>query len=59
MESCGSEYLIPGFIRGGPGSIFPGAYDCLTLEIDKLSEKYFPGFQADSIKREPVPDMFG
>ena len=59
VESTGPDYLIPGFIRGGPGSIFPGAYGCLTLEIDKLSEKYFPGFKADSIKREPIPDMFG
>lgn len=58
VETCGPKYLIPGFIRGGPGSIFPGAYDCLTEEIDKLSEKYFPGFRADSIQRVPTPDMF-
>lgn len=58
VASCGKDYLIPGFIRGGEGSIFPGAYDCLTNAIDKLSEKYFPGFKADSIKREPVKDMF-
>lgn len=59
VAASGPAYLIPGFVRGGPGSIYPGAYDCLTLEIDKLSEKYFPGFKADSIKREPIPDMFG
>ena len=51
MEQCGTMYFIPGFTGGGPGATFPGVYDALSYEIDKLSEKYFPGFKAESLGR--------
>ena len=32
-------------------STVSGVYDAVNREIDRLSEKYFPGFRADSIER--------
>ena len=51
VEWAGKDYLIPGLSQGGNQSTFPGVYDAVTREIDKLSEKYFPGFKASSIER--------
>ena len=48
---AGHNYLIPGLSQGGNQSTFPGVYDAVTREIDKLSERHFPGFRADSIER--------
>ena len=38
-------------LQGACQSTFPGVYDTVTRAIDQMSEKYFPGFQADSVKR--------
>lgn len=51
IEQTGTKYLIPGLSQGGNQSTFPGVYDTVTRAIDRLSEKYFPGFRADSVKR--------
>ena len=41
FKGCGTKYIIPCFTMGGPGSTFPGAYDCATELIDEFSEQYF------------------
>lgn len=41
IESCGTKYLIPGFTQGGPGSIYPGAYEAAAAAIEVLSKIYF------------------
>ena len=41
IRETGGKYLIPGFIRGLPGSNFDGPYDWVTEEIDRLSKEYF------------------
>lgn len=40
-ESCGKLYFIPGTTMGGPESVFPGVYDEVTADIDKLSKEMF------------------
>ena len=40
-EKAGTHYFIPGLTMGGPESIYPGVYDTLTAEINKLSKEYF------------------
>ena len=37
----GTKYYIPCKTMGGPSSIFPGVYDTLTEEIDKISKEFF------------------
>jgi hypothetical protein len=37
----GKHYFIPCLIRGGPGSIFPGAYEAVSAEIDRMSKEMF------------------
>ena len=39
-EACGKLYFIPGTM-GGPESVFPGVYDAVTADIDKLSKEMF------------------
>ena len=57
IEQTGTMYFIPGFTAGGPGATFPGVYDALSYEIDKLSEKYFPGFSAESTGRRATESV--
>lgn len=59
LEKTGRDFIIPGFVQGGPISTFPGAYDALTGLIDKASERFFPGFKADSLVRVPQAGLFG
>lgn len=43
-EACktnGKQSYIPCITQGGPGSAFPGVYDTLTKEIDKMSKELF------------------
>ena len=54
---CGSKHFIPCITQGGPGSVFPGAYQILTEEIDKYSEEVF-GIKADEITRLPLQLLF-
>ena len=37
----GKLYYIPCLTAGGPGSSFPGVYDAVNVEIDKMSAKMF------------------
>jgi hypothetical protein len=57
VESCGSKYYIPCITQGGPGSVYPGAYACLTEEIDKLSVEKF-GIKQEDITRLPLQIIF-
>ncbi len=41
IETCGTKYLIPALTMGGPESIYPGVYDMVTEEVDRLSKYYF------------------
>jgi hypothetical protein len=40
-ETNGKLYYIPCMTMGGPGSIYPGAYEAVTEEINKMSKKMF------------------
>ena len=40
-KECGTKYFIPGTTMGGPDSIFPGVYDAVTAEIDRMSKEMF------------------
>ncbi|MCL2504619.1 MAG: uroporphyrinogen decarboxylase, partial [Coriobacteriia bacterium] len=40
-RSCGKLYFIPGLIIGGPGSVYPGVYDAVSSEIDRMSREMF------------------
>ena len=37
------KYYIPCNTMGGPSTIFPGVYEMLSEEIDKISKEFFPG----------------
>ena len=37
------KYYIPCNTMGGPSTIFPGVYEMLSEEIDKISKELFPG----------------
>ena len=39
--ACGKLYFIPGTTMGGPESVFPGVYDAVTADIEKLSGEMF------------------
>ncbi|NLO48494.1 MAG: uroporphyrinogen decarboxylase [Clostridiales bacterium] len=56
-DRCGSKYFIPCITQGGPGSVYPGAYEVMCEEIDKYSEEVF-GIKADQIKRLPTQLLF-
>jgi len=49
---------IPCITQGGPGSVYPGAYDALTEEIDRRSEEVF-GVKGAVEARLEMPNMFG
>jgi hypothetical protein len=40
-ETNGKLYYIPNTTVGGPASIYPGVYDAVTEEIDKMSKEMF------------------
>ncbi len=40
-ETNGKFYFIPCLTAGGPGSTYPGVYQCATECIDKMSEEMF------------------
>jgi hypothetical protein len=40
-ENNGKLYYIPCLAAGGPGSTFPGVYDAVSAEIDKMSQELF------------------
>jgi uroporphyrinogen-III decarboxylase len=37
----GTLYYIPCLVMGGPGSIFPGVYEAVSSEIDRMSKEMF------------------
>jgi len=37
----GKHYYIPCLVMGGPGSSYPGVYDAVTAEIDRMSKEMF------------------
>ncbi len=41
IETCGTRYIIPALTMGGPESIYPGVYEMVSEEVDRLSEEYF------------------
>jgi len=40
-RECGKLYFIPCLTAGGPGSSFPGVYEAVSREIDKMSKIMF------------------
>lgn len=40
-EKFGTRFYIPCTTQGGPGSIYPGVYDKVGVEIDKMSKEMF------------------
>lgn len=41
IDTCQTRRLIPALTMGGPESIYPGVYDMVSKEVDRLSETYF------------------
>lgn len=39
VETCGKHYFIPCITQGGPGSVYPGVYEAITEEINKLNKQ--------------------
>ncbi|SHI79848.1 uroporphyrinogen decarboxylase family protein [Parasporobacterium paucivorans] len=37
----GTKFFIPGTTMGGPDSVYPGVYDAVTKEIDRMSKVMF------------------
>jgi hypothetical protein len=40
-EGSGKLYFIPCLAAGGPGSTYPGVYEAVSAEIDKMSKELF------------------
>jgi uroporphyrinogen-III decarboxylase len=40
-KNNGKHYFIPGLTMGDPGSIFPGVYEAVTEEINRVSKELF------------------
>jgi uroporphyrinogen-III decarboxylase len=40
-RGCGNKFYIPCCTAGGPASSYPGVYDTVTKEIDKMSTVMF------------------
>lgn len=40
-EANGKHYFIPCITQGGRGSVYPGVYDAISLELEKLSKEMF------------------
>lgn len=56
-DTYGNKYFIPCITQGGPGSVYPGAYEVLTEELDKYSAEVF-GVKAEDITRLPIQLIF-
>ena len=41
FDTVGTRYVIPCLTMGGPESTYPGVYETVTDEIDRLSREYF------------------
>ena len=41
VERCGKHYFIPCITQGGPGSVYPGVYEAISREIEKLNKEKF------------------
>jgi len=41
-RECGTHYFIPCCTAGGPASNYPGVFDAVTREIDRMSGVLFP-----------------
>ncbi|MFZ7120468.1 MAG: uroporphyrinogen decarboxylase family protein [Eubacteriaceae bacterium] len=41
VERCGKHYFIPCITQGGPGSVYPGVYEAITEEINKINKEKF------------------
>ena len=41
MKPSGKLYYIPNTTMGGPESTYPGVYEAVTEEIDKMSKEMF------------------
>jgi uroporphyrinogen-III decarboxylase len=40
-EANGKYYFIPCITQGGKGAVYPGVYDAISVEIDKMSKEMF------------------
>lgn len=40
-RECGKLYFIPNATMGGPDSTYPGVYDAVSAEIDRMSKKMY------------------
>ena len=40
-ETNGKHYFIPCLTAGGPGSTFPGVYECVSENINRMSRLLF------------------
>ena len=40
-ETYGAKYFIPNTTMGGPASVYPGVYEAVSEEIDKMSRELF------------------
>jgi hypothetical protein len=40
-ETNGKHYFIPCITQGGKGAVYPGVYDAISVEIDKMSKEMF------------------
>ena len=40
-ETCGTKFFIPNTSQGAPMTTYPGVYDAVSAEIDKMSRKMF------------------
>jgi len=40
-RECGTKYFIPCMTAGGPGSSYPGVYEQVSKEIDRMSREMF------------------
>ena len=54
IELCGTKYFIPCITQGGPGSLFPGAYDGVTDAIDRYNRETY-GFTQEELDSSRMP----
>jgi len=40
-ETNGKHFFIPCITQGGKGAVYPGVYDAISVEIDKISKEMF------------------
>jgi hypothetical protein len=39
IKRDGNLYYIPCITQGGPGSVYPGVYEAITAEIEKINQE--------------------